>query len=205
MTGVASAHSKKGWKRSRGRRAGNTDLATSGAIHRPAGQPAADHTAQVDASCRSGERVQELFKDFVGELVRPSSIRSVRRFLADRLTAAGLDTKIRRDTKVTVPVLQKEVEVPFGFQNGRFNLISPVRFQSRQHSVETACKYAVAGDSLYKHPDATLGKLQLIRDHESPAKVQRILDDHKMKLFRTSDLPQLIDEIRRTGKDLGPS
>jgi len=104
--------------------------------------------------------------------------------------------------------------VPFGYQNGRFNLLTPVRFASA-HSAQavtaTACTFAVEGRSLFEHDDPHLGSLQLVvvgkfrpNDRESVQLVQRIFDENNVRLYRTSDLPQLIDEIRTTGKDLEP-
>jgi hypothetical protein len=153
----------------------------------------------------------ELFKEFLGESAHRTSKRTLRHFLAERLSMPGIEKKVRRDIRVRVPVLQKEVEIPFGFQNGRFNLINPVRFEAAnsEQSVLTACKYAVEGRSLYESPDPQLGPLQLVvvgkfrpKDHESPARVQRVFQDYRVKLFRTSELPQLIEEIRTTGKDI---
>jgi hypothetical protein len=153
----------------------------------------------------------ELCREFLREAVHRTSTRTFRQFLDKKLTSAGLEPKIRRGIKVTVPVLQKEVEIPFGFQNGRFNLINPVRFEAAnpEQSVTTACKYAVEGRSLYENPDPELGELQLVvvgkfrpKDHDSPPRVKRVFQDYGVKLFRTSDLPQLIEEIRRTGKDI---
>jgi hypothetical protein len=158
--------------------------------------------------------LEALFKEFMGEPTRRTSSRTLRRLVADKLATAGLERKILKDIKVTVPVLQKEVEIPFGFQNGRFNLISPVRFEANnpEQSLITACKYAVEGRSLYETPDPTLGDLQLVvvgkfrpKDQDSPTRVKRVFQDYGVKLFRTSDLPQLIDEIRTTGKDLDPT
>jgi hypothetical protein len=152
-----------------------------------------------------------LFKEFMGEAIHRTSSRTLRRVVGEKLTGAGLERKIRKDIKVSVPVLQKEVEIPFGFQNGRFNLISPVRFEATnpEQSLITACKYAVEGWSLYETPDARLGDLQLVivgkfraKDQDSPARVKRIFQEYRVKLFRTSELPQLIDEIRTTGKDI---
>ncbi len=155
--------------------------------------------------------LHELFKEFLGDSAHRTSTRTLRRFLAERLGTPALEKKIRRDITVRVPVLQKQVEIPFGFQNGRFNLINPVRFEATnpEQSVITACKYAVEGRSLYDNPDPDLGPLQLVvvgkfrpRDLDSPARVHRVFQDNGVKLFRTSELPQLIEEIRTTGKDL---
>jgi hypothetical protein len=60
--------------------------------------------------------------------------------------------------------------------------------------------------------DETHGELQLVvigkfraKDQDSPTRVKRVFQDYSVKLFRTSELPQLIDEIRTTGKDFGPT
>jgi hypothetical protein len=157
------------------------------------------------------EDLDELYKELLGESVHWTSTRTLRRFLAERFSTAGVEAKIRKEIRVRVPLLQKEVDIPFGFQNGRFNLINPVQFESTQpeQSVVTACKYAVEGRSLYENPDPKLGELQLVvvgkfrpKDQESPSRVQRVFQDYRVNLFRTSELPQLIEEIRTTGKDI---
>jgi hypothetical protein len=156
------------------------------------------------------KELEDLFKELVAGASHRTSTRNLRRFLGEKLVTAGLERKIRRDIRVSVPVLQKEVEIPFGFQNGRFNLINPVRFEAADpdKSLVTACKYAVEGHSLYENPDRLLGPLQLVvvgkfraKDQESPAKVKRVFQEYGVTLFRTTELPQLINEIRKTGKD----
>jgi hypothetical protein len=152
-----------------------------------------------------------LVKELIGATVHRTSSKTLRRLLADRFSSAGLEPKVRKDIKVSVPVLQKEVEIPFGFLNGRFNLINPVRFEARnpEQSLITACKYAVEGKSLYENPDPELGALQLVivgkfrsKDHESPDRVNRVFQEYRVKLFRTSEVQQLVEEIRTTGKNI---
>lgn len=155
--------------------------------------------------------LEALFKELMSETAHRTASRTLRRLLGEKLTTAGLERKLRKNIKVSVPVLGKDVEIPFGFQNGRFNLINPVRFEASnpEQSIITACKYAVEGRSLYESPDPELGNLQLVvvgkfrpKDHDSPNRVKRVFQDYGVKLYRTSEIPQLIDEIRTTGKDL---
>lgn len=155
--------------------------------------------------------LEGLYKDFVGGIAHRGSTRTLRRHIGERLMSAGLDRKIKRDIKVTVPVIQEEVEIPFGFRNGRFNLINPVRFEATnpQQSLNTAFRYAVEGRSLYQTPDPKLGELKLVvvgkfRSHDRalPAKVERVFAENNVTLFRTTELPKLIDEIRQTGRDI---
>jgi hypothetical protein len=158
--------------------------------------------------------LRELFDEYLGVgVAKPKSTsKSLRQLLGKKLDAAGLQSKIRRDLRVAVPVLGREIDVPFGFQNGRFNLITPVRFtaaHSTQAVTASACTLAVEGRSLFEHSDSKLGALQLVvvgkfrpNDRESVQLVRRIFDDNQVKLYRTSELPQLIEAIRQTGKDV---
>jgi hypothetical protein len=155
--------------------------------------------------------LRNLFEEIIGEPARPERQRSLRHYVAEKLSRPDLEKKVVHDIKVTVPVLQKEVDIPFGYQNGRFNLINPVRFgaENPDQSIVTACKYAVEGRSISEHEDSRWGQMQLLivgqfraKDQETPGRVRRVFDDHGVKLLRMDDLSMLIDEIRRTGKDI---
>lgn len=155
--------------------------------------------------------LRNLFEEIIGEPARPARGKNLRSYVADKLTQPDLESKIVPDIRVSVPVLQKDVDIPFGYQNGRFNLINPVRFGARnpEQSVVTACKYAVEGRSIYDHSDPTWGVMQLVvlgqfrtKDDETPGRVRRIFEENSVKLFTLDDLPTLVDEIRRTGKDI---
>jgi hypothetical protein len=157
------------------------------------------------------EDLRNLYEEIIEEPACPERRKGLRRYIAERLALPDIEKKVVHDVKVNVPVLQKDVEIPFGYQNGRFNLINPVRFASQDpdQSVGTACKYAVEGRSLYGHTHPRWGNMQLVvvgqfrsKDRETPARVHRVLSDHSVKLFEMDDLPALIDEIRRTGKDI---
>lgn len=153
----------------------------------------------------------DLYEQILGDSARRTHRTNFKKIVGDKFSQAGLENKIIPDVKVEVPVLGREVEIPFGFQNGRFNLINPVRFGAAdpEQSFRTACKYAVEGRSIYEHPDDNLGDLQLVivgqfpaNDIQSRSLVQRVFDDSHVKLYSSDELPRLIDEIRRTGKDV---
>jgi hypothetical protein len=136
---------------------------------------------------------------------------SFRKFLAGKLTTPAMRKKVRTDVHVRVSVLEREIAVPYGFQNGRFNLIQPARFRggSLPDVETTACKYAIEGRSLFENRDSKLGYLKLIvvgefggRDGAKQASVKRILKDNKVDLYTETELDQLVDEIETTGKNL---
>ena len=158
--------------------------------------------------------LEELFTEFFGLTETKRDGGSLKRKFLESARAAGVERKIKTDITVRVPVMNRDVEIPFGFQNGRFNLITPVRFESKNidQSFRTACKYGVEGRSLYESVQSELGDLQLVvlakfrnDDQETIDTVRRVFDDGKVKLYKSTELPVLLDEIRRNGKDLSSS
>ena len=156
--------------------------------------------------------LKKLFAEVVGDQHRKQRERSFSRYVGERLVKAGLQSKFRTNIKIVVPVFNNRlVDIPYGFQNGRFNLIQPVRFQaaSAEQALNTACRYAVEGRSLWetRHPD--LGQLKLLvvgkfraQHQQTKDDVRRVLENGHVDLFATSELGRLIDEIRTTGKDI---
>lgn len=155
--------------------------------------------------------LDQLFKDLVGGQARVHRGLSLKRFLRQKFMTAGLTNKIQTDIRVKVPISERQIEVPYGFQNGRFNLIQPAGFQATnpEHAKNTACRYAVEGESLYENPDPQLGRLQLIlvgkfgpSQSESRSGVERILKEHHVRLYTATEVDRLVEEIRTTAKDL---
>ena len=154
--------------------------------------------------------LDQLFKDLVGGQPRSQRGPNLKGFLRREFAKAGLDRKIQRDIRVRVPVSERQIEVPYGFQNGRYNLIQVAGFQATnpEHAKTTACRYAVEGESLYEHPDPHLGRLQLIvvgkfgsQQSGSRSGVGRILAAHHVRLYSATEVDQLVEEIKRTAKD----
>lgn len=120
-----------------------------------------------------------------------------------------LAAKIRRKVSVDVPVLRRKVEVPYGYQNGRFNLIQPVSFTQKtlKSVTERACHYAVEGDSIFRHPDSKVGEMQLVIvgdfvRNEGQEAVRGLLTEYNVKLYTPDTLGELEQDIVEHGKAL---
>ena len=158
--------------------------------------------------------LDELFDDLVGGRSKQPlkySAPPVEKALERTFREKGVNELIRKDVTVTVPAFHKSLTVPFGFQNGRFNLIQPVGFQQTMESnvLNVACRHAVEGRSLYDHPDEKLSELKLIvvgsfapESSEYKDVVSDILKENKVELHSIDEVQGLIDEIRTTGKKL---
>jgi len=130
--------------------------------------------------------------------------------LAERILQPEIRSKIVQDVKVRIPVNGRQADIPFGWQNGRFNLVKPVEFQATNPDsiFTTACRYGIEGESLYQNPDPQLGQLQLVvvadfrsDDKESPRVVRRVFEQSQVRLFQFDEVSTLINEIKTTGKD----
>ncbi len=132
-----------------------------------------------------------------------------RTVVAERLRGAQLGEKLCEAVPVDVPYLKKPVEFPFGFQNGRFNLIQPVSFiaEDPDDAVQKAFSIAAKGEALYDHPHALLGELKLIvvgefrsKNDEARDPVNRLLERSNVRLIPEESLDGLVQEIIATGK-----
>jgi hypothetical protein len=152
----------------------------------------------------------QLFQELVGGEPRSKKAHSLKSYLGARLRESGLISKVRTDVRVTVPAFSKVVDFPYGYQNGRFNLIQTARFHAadENHVITTACKYAIEGRSLHDHKDRELGLLKLIvvGDFSSKdtgkATAKQILNDNSVELYDSSNLERLLADIRENAKQM---
>ncbi len=124
---------------------------------------------------------------------------------------AGIQEKVQRNISVHVPVVDRDISVTFGFQNGVYNLMQAVSFQndSVDRNANVAIRHSFEGRALQSEPNReygglkyrVLGRFQSNKD-ESISVVRRVLRENDVQLYTEKDLPELIDEIRRTGKVL---
>jgi hypothetical protein len=151
--------------------------------------------------------LDRLFVRLVGERSRKGAAR-VRRLLDRTFQAEGVAPYIQRNLTVTLPVFQRVVRVPFGFQNSRFRLIQATCFRGLTAAtiLKRAGKYALKGALLYNAPDPTLGDLQLIvvgqfaaSQAEVARTVGRLLEKNHTELYRLDELDKLVEVIRSTG------
>lgn len=136
---------------------------------------------------------------------------SVRKVLNQVFTDESIEPLIAKNLVINVPAFHQQLKVPFGYQNGSFNLIQPVRFDNKGEDAASreASFHALAGQSLAAEPDARLGELQLTvvaqfapEQQETKEMVSTLLREHNVKLFALDNIDQLVEEIRTTGKPL---
>ena len=153
--------------------------------------------------------LDELFEQVVGQRNRRQAVKGFRKRFYEQLLKANLVRKLKQDIEIEVPSLNREIDIPFGFKNGRFNLIQPVSFQSSNPDqlIRTASFHAIEGLALFNHRHEKFGALELVvvgqfRTNEKKVRddVLRTLKEGRTKLYDTSEVNNLIEEIRAHGK-----
>ena len=157
------------------------------------------------------ELLDDLFKKLVdGDIKKKQHKRSFTKNIENRFVTAGIQEKVQRNISVHVPVVDRDISVTFGFQNGVYNLMQAVNFQndSIDRNANVAIRHSFEGNALQNATNSecgfkyrVLGRFQSNKDESIPI-VRRVLRENDVQLYTETDLPTLIDEIRRTGKVL---
>jgi hypothetical protein len=152
--------------------------------------------------------LDRLFDLLVGNSVRKGTAQ-LRKLLDRSFRAADVAPLIQRNLTVPLAGFGRTTRFPYGFQNGRFNLIQLAWFRdlSARVIIQKAGRYAFEGNLLYRHRDSTWGDLKLIvvgqfakEQKDVAAAVEEILGDNQTELYTSEELDRLLDFIRRTGR-----
>ncbi len=153
----------------------------------------------------AAKELEDLFQRLVGEHEHRDRGHRATTLFREAVAKAGIGPMLRKDVTVTVPTIGREMTVPYGYQNGRFNLIEPERFDAPDSDAifNKAYRWAVEGQLLYESPHPELGSLQLAvvgqfgaESQVEAESVRTIFTKHGVKLYTFDELPTLFDDVR---------
>jgi hypothetical protein len=147
----------------------------------------------------------QLFRRLVGADFEPR--RRVSRNLNARFLDAGVSSFVQKSVSIEISKMKKSIRVPYAYQNGRFNLITPVQFDSDAEAI-----IAKTGKSQFeghlirneKHPSH--GEMQLVvvanfdESIESSTRefVTNALRESSVTVYTFDNLDPLIEDIRHS-------
>jgi hypothetical protein len=117
------------------------------------------------------------------------------------------ENRARLKWSVRVPVLDRDLRVPYAYRNGTWNLVCPRRFPSEEgDAIHLAQQLAVDGDLLYRHTEQEEGRKQLVvvphfgqvpgvRDLQS--RIVRLFNEYEVKTVSESEVQQFVFEVER--------
>jgi len=158
--------------------------------------------------------LDRLYEKLVGgraSTTKRDSASPIKRTLEREFKRADVERFLRENVVIEVPAFQRRIEIPYAYQNGRFNLMQLVKFEqsTEEGVVNNACRLAVEGRSLFTHPDSQFGQLQMnvVASFSSVARaysgtVQEILHENDVKFYSDHDITSLVNDIRTTAHEL---
>lgn len=159
--------------------------------------------------CR--ETLQHLFEKLVsGKDSKRKKRESFKDSLQKLFEKGNVAHLIEKDILLPVPGLNIDAKVPYAYLNCAFHALHPVDFALDNEGMKftRASKYSMEGKFLQSQSNDEYGEINVevigrfASDADpSIAAVRKVLDESNVKLRLESELPELIDEIRRTGRE----
>lgn len=152
-----------------------------------------------------GRELESLYVELVQDnIVRRKKSNSIIPEIDRYFHHSSLTGRIRYNQKVVIPVVRREIKIPYAFQNGALNLITPQKFNMDSQGFQKALSLACEGDLLQKHQsidgyqykfiiipvvDTTLG-------HDvSEEQIENVFKHYSIRIVKPAQLPSFIKEV----------
>jgi hypothetical protein len=160
--------------------------------------------------CNIDDDIARLFERLVGE--RQERRPLLQRDLGQKLSDAGVERFVQKAVSIDIPSFDQSIRVPYAYQNGRYNLISPVEFAADLRDIfSKAGEKAIEGRELSQTTDPKLGELHLVvvarfasETRESArAKISEIFTEHNVEMHSFDNIDPLVEDIRKAAVQHG--
>jgi len=146
---------------------------------------------------------ERLFDELVGDEERASNEPRIRRKLREAFVANKVEQFLDRPDDIELPEYGMTVNVPYGYQNGVYNLIDGMRLPAGMaNGLREAGKREIEGGLIWKHFKNAPVKKQLIVVGDFAQQsagfynaVAERFADSKIRLYRLDDMRPLFNDI----------
>jgi Protein of unknown function (DUF3037) len=154
--------------------------------------------------------VRGLYERLVGEDPVEHRHRITGKF-TKKLADAGVENLVQKSVSVEIPDFKKSIRVPYAYQNGRFNLISPLQFDPDTDLLAKTGKNAIEGKLLYDQQHPKFGQMRLVVvanfdegiERSTRDLVKSIFRDNNVTVYSLEELDPLVDDIKRSAAHHG--
>lgn len=149
-----------------------------------------------------------LFNELVGDDDPQVREPRMRRKLKEAFAAHNVEQYLESPGEVSLPEYGLKVNVPYGYQNGRYNLIDGMRLPSNVNDgLRVAGKHSMEGALIWKHFEH--GKrLVMVGDFAKQSNaffhaVRDQFEESNVTLYRLDDLRPLLNDIEKNAREFG--
>lgn len=120
--------------------------------------------------------------------------------LDSALRSKPLQGRICFDRTVVIPVLQKEMRVPYAYENGVLNLVKPHLFpDDRNGAINSASRLAVEGKLLHEHEETPSQLVVIARFspalNGTTANIRQLFHEFRVDLVSEDEIPSFVQRI----------
>jgi len=152
--------------------------------------------------------LENLFIDLVGGRAKKEAIAEPQFPEVEKIfRSKTLEKRILFNHKLTIPIAQKVITIPYAYQNGNLNLVKPEKFTSRK-GLDTAFIIATE-DRIIRESNGSGPKKQLIVipyfdevDNDFERKIFGVMDKCNVRTITRSGLIDFAGEVERDAKEI---
>ncbi len=155
------------------------------------------------------EDLERLFNELVEETRKVAAVEVFQEPHFPELDATfrelAIQSRATLDFEITVPILRRKLSVPYGYQNGVFNLVVTKEFSARDKTaMDSAMELAMEGDQVYKNGLKKPNDSRLIvvssfnsdSDQSLIADVDSLLTQYQVRSVLPDTLGSFLHEVR---------
>ncbi|MEZ4651953.1 MAG: DUF3037 domain-containing protein [Candidatus Eisenbacteria bacterium] len=147
--------------------------------------------------------LDRLFAELVGGRPRREA-RRLKPILDRVFRRPGVEEHVEFNGVFEIPVVRRELRVPYAFQNGRLNLVLPQEFTSRPAALDKAMKLAIEGDLLYRETEYGVQRQLVVVPYtrtsacQIPPEVDTVLGNYKVRVVHEEQIDDFSREVEKT-------
>lgn len=117
-----------------------------------------------------------------------------------------LTNRVKFNQRIEVPIINKEIKIPYMYRNGFVNLVKPQVF-SIVSGQETALSLATKGRLIMRESSGLERRLIVIpyiegRSTKFAKQIREVLNDSKIRTYRKNELAKLASEVEAEAKTI---
>lgn len=155
----------------------------------------------------AGEPLDRLFTELVSDFPPMSRRQRVGRRLKDQFQRLGVEKMLDRPQPVDLHGVT--LKAPYGYQNGRYNMINGLSLtDDPDRALQAASAYAIKGRWLFENKAIRPSRLVVVADVEGQRAdfthdISKVMQEHNVGFHMLNDLQALADDIREhaAGRD----
>lgn len=149
-------------------------------------------------------QLKSLFEMLVGDELPKKMNKRISARIKDAFVAKRIVQYLDNPPAISIPEAGIQINAPFGYQNGAYNLIDGVRISGNpSEDMRETGRRAIEGGLLWKHFENSADKKRLVvvgdfSKHEDKFydAVGDLLEENHVRLYRLDSLDPLLDDIR---------